>query len=91
MVFHFSNRRYAFISASFQFRYEAAHLVPHARKGDTSFKNGLLLHADLHKLFDIGEMATHLATLEVHFYAVTLEDNAELHSKKLNFARCLQH
>ncbi|WP_447871313.1 hypothetical protein [Serratia fonticola] len=51
----------------------------------------MLLHAHLHKLFDIGEMATHPETLEGHFNAVALEDNAELHSKQLNFARCLQH
>ncbi|MDI5619384.1 HNH endonuclease, partial [Salmonella enterica subsp. enterica serovar Anatum] len=32
-------------------RCEAAHLKAHARKGGASFKNGLLLRADIHKLF----------------------------------------
>lgn len=71
-------------------RCEAAHLVPHARKGGASFKNGILLRADLHTLFDLGEMAIDPETLEVHFSAEALEDDAdlrELHGKPLHPTR----
>lgn len=33
---------------------EAAHIVPHARKGPNRVDNGLLLRSDLHRLFDRG-------------------------------------
>lgn len=35
---------------------EAAHIVPHGSGGDYSLANGVLLRADLHTLFDLGEM-----------------------------------
>ncbi|WP_010671423.1 HNH endonuclease signature motif containing protein [Pantoea agglomerans] len=67
-------------------RCEAAHLVAHARKGGASFKNGLLLRADLHTLFDHGQMAVHPADLTVWFHESSLAldaDLRELHGKKL--------
>ena len=33
---------------------EAAHIVPYAQEGEHDIKNGILLRADIHKLFDAG-------------------------------------
>lgn len=55
------------ITAASSLRCEAAHLIPHARQGGASFKNGLLLRADMHKLFDDGYCAINPETLELFF------------------------
>ncbi|EMD0638839.1 HNH endonuclease [Salmonella enterica] len=61
-------------------RCEAAHLVPHARKGGASFKNGLLLRNDIHKLFDAGHCAINPDedTLRMYFSAAILESDEDL-------------
>ncbi|HFV9214671.1 TPA: HNH endonuclease [Enterobacter roggenkampii] len=66
-------------------RCEAAHLVAHARKGGASFKNGLLLRADLHTLFDAGLCAIDPATLQIWFAAELLETDADL--QRINGAK----
>lgn len=79
------------ISQASSRRCEAAHLMPHARNGGASFKNGLLLRADLHKLFDLGEMAINPETLEVYFSAEALEDDADLHDLHCKQIRATRH
>lgn len=59
-------------------RCDAAHLVPHARKGEASFKNGLLLRSDLHTLFDERLCAIDPATLQIWFVSELLESDADL-------------
>lgn len=59
-------------------RCEAAHLVQHARKGGASFKNGLLLRADLHSLFDMGAMAIDPEQLTMHFTSEVLASDPDL-------------
>lgn len=39
------------------FALEACHIVPHADEGESHLRNGLLLRADLHRLFDNGLLA----------------------------------
>lgn len=45
---------------------EGAHIEPHSVRGQNSLKNGLLLRADIHTLFDLGLLAIDPATFEVH-------------------------
>lgn len=66
------------ITGASALRCEAAHLIPHARKGGASFKNGLLLRSDLHKLFDLGEMAINPENLIVNFTPAVLAMDADL-------------
>lgn len=66
------------ITGASAIRCEAAHLVPHARKGGASFKNGLLMRSDLHKLFDLGEMAIDPENLVVNFSAAVLAMDSDL-------------
>lgn len=66
------------ITGASAIRCEAAHLIPHARKGGASFKNGLLLRSDLHKLFDLGEMAINPENLIVNFTPAVLAMDADL-------------
>ncbi|EIW6162795.1 HNH endonuclease [Salmonella enterica subsp. enterica serovar Saintpaul] len=66
------------LTAATAIRCEAAHLVAHARKGGASFKNGLLLRADIHQLFDLGLCAIEPATLQMWFSATILESDADL-------------
>lgn len=66
------------VTGASRHRCEAAHLVPHARKGGASFKNGLLLRSDIHKLFDKGLCAIHPQTLCVYFCDELLAENEDL-------------
>ncbi|HBW1982404.1 MULTISPECIES: HNH endonuclease signature motif containing protein [Klebsiella] len=59
-------------------RCEAAHLKAHARKGGASFKNGLLLRADIHKLFDAGLCAIDPRTLKLWFAPDLVKKDADL-------------
>ena len=47
---------------------EAAHIEPHASETDYSIDNGLLLRADIHKLFDSGDLSVD------EFYQVHISD-----------------
>jgi putative restriction endonuclease len=47
-------RRCAFTGESTLVALEAAHIVPFAREGEHDVRNGLLLRADFHRLFDVG-------------------------------------
>lgn len=66
------------ISGASLIRCEAAHLLAHARKGGASFKNGLLLRADLHTLFDAGECAIDPQVMTIHFSLTILESDPDL-------------
>lgn len=59
-------------------RCEAAHLKAHARKGGASFKNGLLLRADIHKLFDAGLCAVDPRTMKIWFAPDLVKEDADL-------------
>lgn len=59
-------------------RCEAAHLKAHARKGGASFKNGLLLRADIHKLFDAGLCGIDPHTLKLWFAPDLVKKDADL-------------
>jgi hypothetical protein len=45
---------------------EAAHIINHSKNGLNSNENGLLLRADIHKLFDQGLLQIHPDKLTVH-------------------------
>lgn len=62
-----------------EIRCDAAHLVPHARKGGASFKNGILLRKDLHVLFDEGHCAIEPDTLQLWFSEDILASDPDLH------------
>jgi putative restriction endonuclease len=47
-------RRCAFTGESTLVALEAAHIVPYSVQGDHDVRNGLLLRADFHRLFDMG-------------------------------------
>lgn len=66
------------VSGASLIRCEAAHLLAHARKGGASFKNGLLLRADLHTLFDAGECAIDPQAMTIHFSLSILASDPEL-------------
>jgi hypothetical protein len=66
------------ISGASLMRCEAAHLLAHARKGGASFKNGLLLRADLHTLFDAGMCAIDPLAMTIHFSLTILESDPDL-------------
>lgn len=59
-------------------RCEAAHLVPHARKGGASYLNGIFLRRDLHKLFDDNLCAIDPTTMEMFFCDAVLESDPDL-------------
>jgi hypothetical protein len=64
---------------------EAAQIYPYYKKGKTyKVENGLLLRADIHKLFDLYQIAVHPETMEVSI-APELEGTGygELNGKKL--------
>ena len=46
---------------------EAAHIIPFAKSKDDTLENGLLLRADLHRLFDTGFMSINPKNKMVHF------------------------
>ena len=48
------NRRCAITGENTLVVLEAAHIIPYAKEGTHDVKNGLLLRADFHKLFDVG-------------------------------------
>ncbi|MFI3198956.1 MAG: HNH endonuclease [Methylococcaceae bacterium] len=48
------NRRCAMTGENTLVVLEAAHIIPYAKEGTHSVKNGLLLRSDFHKLFDVG-------------------------------------
>lgn len=56
---------------------EAAHIHPYSEGGNFSIKNGLLLRADIHTLFDLGLIA--ICTLDDAYRVITSEllDNTE--------------
>jgi putative restriction endonuclease len=47
-------RRCAITGESTLIALEAAHIVPYSREGTHDVRNGLLLRADFHRLFDVG-------------------------------------
>ncbi len=55
---------------------DAAHIIPFVNSQDDTLENGLLLRADLHRLFDAYLMAIDPATGEVHF-----KDKSEHYNK----------
>ncbi|CUY34784.1 Uncharacterised protein [Serratia marcescens] len=59
-------------------RCEAAHLVPHARKGGASYLNGIFLRRDLHKLFDDNLCAIDPVTMEMIFCDAVLASDPDL-------------
>ncbi|EPT1451909.1 HNH endonuclease signature motif containing protein [Escherichia coli] len=61
-----------------ELRCDAAHLVPHARKGGASFKNGILLRKDLHVLMDANHCAIDPADLTLWFSAEILASDPDL-------------
>lgn len=61
-----------------EIRCDAAHLVPHARKGGASFKNGILLRKDLHVLMDANQCAIDPQDLTLWFTADILASDGDL-------------
>ena len=61
---------------------EAAHVVPF-QSGDDTLSNGLLLRADLHRLFDSGHLAFDPKTLKASFSNRSKADYAELDGRRL--------
>jgi len=51
---------------------EAAHIWPHQGDASNNLRNGLLLRADLHTLFDLDLMGINPQTLTVHFHPEAL-------------------
>ena len=51
------NRKCAMTGESTLLALEAAHIVPYAEEGAHDVRNGLLLRADFHRLFDAGLVA----------------------------------
>ena len=47
---------------------EAAHIWPYQGEASNNVKNGLLLRADLHTLFDLNLLAIHPKTMKVHLH-----------------------
>lgn len=63
---------------------EAAHIDPYRDVNDNHPRNGLLLRADLHTLFDLNLMAVEPKTLSVHFSPSVIKSGyRELEGKKL--------
>jgi putative restriction endonuclease len=64
---------------------EAAHIIPYQGESTNHVKNGLLLRADIHTLFDL-----HLITINPETYEILLSSNLstssyqELHGKLLS-------
>ncbi|EIP9221075.1 HNH endonuclease [Salmonella enterica] len=61
-----------------ELRCDAAHLVPHARKGGASFKNGILLRKDLHVLMDANHCGIDPQDLTIWFTAEILASDPDL-------------
>jgi hypothetical protein len=62
---------------------EAAHVIPF-RSGEDTLANGVLLRADLHRLFDRGQLAFEPLKLKAHFAPVCLPDYQDLHGLSLD-------
>lgn len=56
---------------------EAAHIVPVAEQGSDDPSNGILLRADLHRLFDNGLMAINPDTGHVRYASKVHKDDRE--------------
>ncbi|WP_370881458.1 HNH endonuclease [Pantoea anthophila] len=66
------------LTGASDFRCEAAHLVPHARKGGASYLNGIFLRCDHHKLFDNNLCAIDPVTMEMIFRDAVLASDPDL-------------
>jgi hypothetical protein len=63
---------------------EAAHIVQHASKGINSNENGILLRADIHRLFDDHLLSIHPETLIIHLHESLLNgEYAKYHGKPI--------
>ncbi|MFD1105657.1 HNH endonuclease [Sphingobium olei] len=63
---------------------EAAHIMPFAAGGSDATDNGMLLRADLHRLFDLGFIAISPKSGRIWLHAACAEDYSDLLSFKLN-------
>lgn len=64
---------------------EAAHIVEHAREGINSNENGILLRADIHRLFDRHLLSIHPETLIIHLHESLLNgEYAKYHGERIN-------
>jgi hypothetical protein len=64
---------------------EAAHIWPHQGEASNNLRNGLLLRADLHTLFDLDLMGIDPQTMKVFFHATALSSGyAPLEGMALN-------
>ncbi len=64
---------------------EAVHVVPFAEDGPSSATNGLLLRADLHRLFDVGLLTVDPDTLRAHLHPhLAATRYAPLHDTRLH-------
>ncbi|MEX2502438.1 MAG: HNH endonuclease [Trueperaceae bacterium] len=67
---------------------EAAHIVPYADDGLSTAKNGLLLRADLHTLFDVGLVGVHPSELTIGLHASLAGTRYEpLHDARISLPR----
>lgn len=62
---------------------EAAHVEPFSSGGQDRLENGMLLRADLHKLFDSGDLSFEPDTLEAKFSTSCVGSYAELNGLRL--------
>lgn len=61
---------------------EAAHIQPFSKKGVDTLLNGILLRADLHRLFDAGELAIDVKSMKPKFSVRARAAYKHLHDKK---------
>ncbi len=57
---------------------EAAHILPAAENGKATVENGILLRADLHRLFDLGFLAIEPANGRLWLHSTCQEDYADV-------------
>lgn len=63
---------------------EAAHVEPFKVGGIDTLSNGILLRADLHRLFDAGQVAVNPSTLTLHLSAETMADYSSIEGVKVS-------
>ena len=67
---------------------EAAHIDPYRGFNDNDLRNGLLLRADLHTLFDLNLMAIEPVNLTIHFHSLASTNGyGEFEGKKLKVTK----
>lgn len=62
---------------------QAAHITPFSSSGSDTLDNGILLRADLHLLFDSGDLAIDPTTLTAHFSPRCRSDYSACHGTPL--------